>query len=109
MDAEHLVQTASLVAAVLARGPEISLVALTGQREVVSQSSALINSGFTLFGFIGVVDGRVVAVPEDGCNREGMFALGQAHRVMAVFAAKAYTGDSQAWLENLHKLEDPRA
>jgi hypothetical protein len=106
---EKIVRTASLAACVLARADQLALIELTGKPDVVSQSTMLINAGFTYHGLVGIVDGKVETAANDPLDLESAFNMGRAARMFGcLVAAPVATGDGAEWLEKLHRLPDLR-
>lgn len=106
---ENIVRTGSIVACVLARADQLALIELTGQPDTVTQSTALLQEGFTYHGLVGIVDGRVQTAGNDERDLECMFNMGRAARMFSYLVpAPAATSDGAAWLRRLYELPDNR-
>lgn len=92
---EIIVRTASLVAFVLARGDEATLIEATGKPDAVSYSTALLKAGFTYFGLVAIVGGKVETAPNDPLDVECMFAMGRAHKAFSLLVPAPRDGQSK--------------
>lgn len=104
---ETIVKQATIAACVLSRGDQLALIELTGKSDVVSQSTMLINAGFTYHGLVGIVGGEVHTAGNDELDVECMFNMGRAARMFG-YLVPAPASDGAEWLSRLYQLPDDR-
>jgi hypothetical protein len=80
----NIIRRGTVVAFVLARGGEASLIETTGLPDAVSYCTALLKAGFTYHGLVGIVDGEVLTAPNDALDLECMFNMGRAHKAFSM-------------------------
>jgi|SRR6185437_16672416 len=109
MDAAYqaLISQSSISAAVLARGADLALIELPD--DAVAQSTKLIAEGYTLQGFVGLVNGSVEIAANDPLDIACMFAMGRAAQTFGqLLKALPKADDGASWLSKLYQLPDTR-
>jgi hypothetical protein len=106
---EQFVCRSTITAAVLGNGNEFLLCYLYAQ-PVLSDADRLIAEmrGYCFCGLVGFVDGRVEVECEPFLEAKVIVLHAAITFAQNLSAPNTAKGDSLSWLENLHKLEDPR-
>ena len=109
MDAmETFVTRSTITAAVLGRGNQFLLAYLN--EKAISESDRLLalERGYVFCGCIGLVDGHVEVEHEPFLEAKILTFYAALRFAEDLHAPKTANSDAVSWLENLHKLEDPR-